>query len=228
MPRSYEDTAAVRPRVLVVDDDGDLRAATSLLLERAGFETAHTGDGDEAVQLADIDPPDVVVLDVNLPGTSGYAVCSELRERFGDELSIIFVSGERTEAFDRVGGLLLGADDYVVKPFDPDELIARVRRFSDRRRRLATPRRLAAGSAAKLTPREREILALLVDGLTQGEIAERLVISPKTVATHIQRTLEKLGVHSRAQAVALVAREQLLGDDSVVAHALAGESPAAP
>jgi DNA-binding NarL/FixJ family response regulator len=217
MAHRLGDPAAERPRVLVAEDDDGLRAATSLLLERAGFEIAETRNGDDVLRLAEIDPPDVVVLDVNLPGTSGYAVCSELRERFGDDLAIIFVSGERTEAFDRVGGLLLGADDYVVKPFDPDELIARVRRFSERRTRQA-PRRPAAASVANLTSREREILGLLVDGLTQGQIADRLVISPKTVATHIQRTLGKLGVHSRAQAVAFVVRDRLLGDDNVVAH----------
>src|SRR5947199_241905 len=72
--------------------------------------------------------PAVVLLDISLPDVSGFEVCRELRDEFGDDLPIIFVSGERVEAVDRAVGLLLGADDYVVKPFDLDELLARVRR----------------------------------------------------------------------------------------------------
>jgi DNA-binding NarL/FixJ family response regulator len=134
-------------------------------------------------------------------------VCRELKETFGQGLPIFFVSGERTDSFDRVGGLLIGADDYVVKPFAPDELIARVRRY-------VTPAETASRgpkeSTFGLTQREFEVLGLLADGLGQSEIAIKLVISPKTVGTHIQRILTKLQVHSRAQAVAIAYRDGLL------------------
>jgi DNA-binding NarL/FixJ family response regulator len=117
------------------------------------------------------------------------------------------------ETPDRVAGLLIGADDYIVKPFDPDELLARVRRLLLRSSRSAngTDRRRGHSDAlAALTPREREVLGLLARGSDQEEIAASLFISPKTVATHIQRLLAKLGVHSRAQAVAFAHQEQLL------------------
>ena len=143
----------------------------------------------------------MVILDVALPGVCGYEVCRELREEFGDVLPIVFVSGVRTEWFDRVAGFLVGADDYVVKPFAPDELLARVRRLARR----WTP--LATAVAAKLTRRERQVLGLLLEGLEQEEIATQLVISPRTVSTHIENILRKLGVRSRAQAVALAYRE---------------------
>ena len=138
---------------------------------------------------------------------SGYTVCRALREQNPDSVPIIFLSGERTEWFDRVGGLLLGADDYIVVPFVPDELVARVRtllRRADRPVREGPMRR-------NLTARESEVLRLLADGLSQADIAGRLFISSKTVATHIEHILEKLEVRSRAQAVAFAYREGLLG-----------------
>ena len=108
-----------------------------------------------------------------------------------------------------MAGLLIGADDYLVKPFDPDELLARVRRLTSRRSRRDFPRASNGGTRGflGLTTREAQVLELLVEGLNQEEIAVRLVISPKTVGTHIQRVLSKLGVRSRTQAVALAARE---------------------
>jgi len=117
----------------------------------------------------------------------------------------MFVSGERVEPFDRVAGLLLGADDYVVKPFAPDEFTARVRRMV---MRSASDDPGAVGT--KLTRREAEILQLLTSGLTQQEIAGQLVISESTVASHIEHILDKLAVHSRAQAVALALRSGLV------------------
>jgi DNA-binding NarL/FixJ family response regulator len=154
--------------------------------------------------------PALVLLDVNLAEVSGYEVCRELRDRYGSDIAIIFLSGDRTEPYDRVAGLLVGADDYIVKPFDEGELLARVR--SALRHSGAPSNGSEADPAAEtLTNREREILTLLARGLTQAQIAEKLFISPKTVGGHIQRILEKLDVHSRAQAVAL-AHEHGLAD----------------
>ncbi|HSE81557.1 MAG TPA: response regulator transcription factor [Gaiellaceae bacterium] len=126
---------------------------------------------------------------------------------FGKSLPVFFLSGIRVEPFDRAAGLLVGADDYIVKPFDPDEFLARVRRHLAPKARRSEAQPTANG----LTAREHEVLRLLAEGLNQTEIAERLVISPKTVATHIQHVLEKLGVHSRAQAVAAAHRRGLSG-----------------
>jgi DNA-binding NarL/FixJ family response regulator len=192
--------------ILVVDDDPAFRDLVATLLERIGCETVGAADGHEALHAAASSPPDVVLLDVDLPGTSGYEVCRELRDSYGDDLPIVFISGERTDQLDRVSGLLLGADDYVVKPFEPDELLARVRRLLAR-----ASTRPAARAAEELTSREQEILRLLSAGLDQAAIASLLVISPKTVATHIQRILGKLGVRSRAQAVAFAHQHGLVG-----------------
>jgi DNA-binding NarL/FixJ family response regulator len=202
--------------ILVVDRNTGSRSQVANLLERMGYETRQARNGREALEAARQVQPGLVLLEVNLAEVSGYEVCRELRDRFGDDIAIIFLSADRTEPYDRVAGLLLGADDYIVKPFDEGELLARVRSAL---RHSVIPRNGSQGdpAAKALTSREREVLKLLARGLTQAEIAQELFISPKTVAGHIQRILTKLGVHSRAQAVAL-AHEQGLAD--VEGHAL--------
>ena len=194
--------------VLVVDDDPCAGEAISALLEGAGLETRRAASGEDALAVAHDERPQMVVLDVRLPGLSGYEVLRELRDRFGEELPIMFVSGERVEAFDRVAGLMLGADDYLIKPFAPDELIARVRRLALRSEREGQDR-----VEARLTRREAEVLRLLASGCAQPEIAEQLVISSSTVASHIEHILGKLGVHSRAEAVAAAHRSGFLAGD---------------
>ena len=191
------------------------------LLERIGCRVVEAASGDEALILAKADRPALVLLDISIPGITGYEVCHELRESYGDTLPVVFVSGSRVESQDLVAGLLIGADDYIVKPFDGDELIARVRRLlvrnSDSGRHTERRKRHSAATAS-LTVREREVLRLLAEGRNQAEIATELYISSKTVATHIQRILAKLGVHSRAEAVAFAHRERLTTAD-VEAHA---------
>jgi DNA-binding NarL/FixJ family response regulator len=189
--------------VLVVDDDEAQRELISTVLGRAGFSTVDAANGEQAMAAARRHQPRLVVLDVRLPDVSGYEICHRLRDEFGNTVSIVFLSGERTEGLDRAAGLLVGADDYLVKPFSPDELLARVRI-----RLPAAPEE--APLPSDLTRRELEVLGLLAEGQSQKEIAGSLVISSKTVAAHIQHILGKLGVHSRAQAVAQAYRRGLL------------------
>ncbi len=193
--------------ILIIEDDASLRELVATLLRGAGYTTVEAESGEDGLELARQGPPRLVLLDINLPGTSGYSVCNELRQTLGQRLPIIFLSGERTEPFDRVAGLLIGADDYITKPFDPDELVARVSRMLERLD-LQPPQPLDANGFG-WTPREFEVLGLLVEGLSQPDIAARLCLSPKTVGTHIQRIMGKMGVKSRTQAVAMAAREGL-------------------
>jgi DNA-binding NarL/FixJ family response regulator len=192
-------------QIFVVDDDPCCRALVADSLSAAGFETHEVETAEAALEFVAEEAPTLVVLDVNLPAVSGYEVCRRLRDRFGPSLPIVFLSGERTESFDRVAGLLIGADDYVVKPFAPEELVARVQRLLGRNHAAAPPRGLS-----RLTKRELEVLGLLAEGKSQGDIAGSLVISQKTVGTHIEHILSKLGVNSRAQAVAVAYRDRLL------------------
>jgi DNA-binding NarL/FixJ family response regulator len=197
--------------VLVVEDDRSCRRLIVEVLRQAGFRTLAAATGREALEVLDRIRPDLAVIDVHLPDTCGYEIHRRLRDQFGDQLPVIFISGERTEPYDRVAGLLLGADDYVVKPFDPDELATRVRALW-RRSGQEEEGHASGNGLARLTERECEVLELLAAGLAQDEIARHLVISSRTVATHIQHVLTKLGVHSRAQAVALALRPNGLDD----------------
>jgi DNA-binding NarL/FixJ family response regulator len=190
--------------ILIADHEAATRSVVAGVLQKAGYDVVEADTGDDAIEAARRELPRLVVLEVTLPGLSGYEVCHQLREEFGEGLPIIFVSGERTEAFDRVAGILIGADDYLVKPFAPDELLARVRRLE----RSRAP--VAPSVALRLTARENEVLRLLAEGLEQEQIAGQLFISRRTVGTHIENITRKLGVRSRAQAVALAYREDLV------------------
>jgi len=197
------------PVVLVVDADPGYCKYVTKVLQRAGYSARSVATANDAVAFVRERRPAAVLLEVILPGATGYGVCRELREEHGDQLPIVFVSGECTEPSDRVVGLTIGGDDYLVKPIDPDELTARLRRLISRShsREHDEPR---ADTFADLTTRESEVLRLLAQGLSQESIARELDISHATVGTHIQRVLTKLDVHSRTQAVALAYRERLV------------------
>jgi DNA-binding NarL/FixJ family response regulator len=204
---------------LVVDSDKPTRDLVVDLLGRAGYECVIAGRADEALIEARSIRPWLVVSDVRLPDISGYELCRGLRDEFGEEVAIVFLSADRNEPMDRVAGLLVGADDYMAKPFDAAELMARVRRLAQRLLPAANPpgrpRPAAELRTATLTAREREALTLLALGHKQREIAEALSIGEKTVASHLQRVLEKLGVHSRAHAVAIAYQDGLVGESIV-------------
>lgn len=120
----------VPQRVLLVEDDESVRRSTSLLLERAGIETAGAATGEEALTRLHQDRFDLVLLDVMLPGIDGFEVCRRMRRR--SQVPIVMLTA-RGEVSDVVAGLELGADDYVVKPFDGAELVARTRAVMRRR-----------------------------------------------------------------------------------------------
>jgi DNA-binding NarL/FixJ family response regulator len=196
----------VREAILIVEDDPDIRALTATMLAANGYLTREAASGVEALRAAREGATTLALLEVDLPDLTGYQVYRLLRDELGERLAIIFMSGERTKSFDRIGGLLLGADDYLVKPFTEDELLMRVQSALERRHASA-----ARAVTALLTPRELQILRLLAAGLAPREIARRLVISKKTVGAHVEHVYLKLGVQTRAQAVAVAYRGELLG-----------------
>jgi DNA-binding NarL/FixJ family response regulator len=194
--------------VLIVALDDAVREMATRLFRRAGYTTSAVTTGEEALAAARADRPSLVILELELGDMSGFEVCHELRDHgAAQDLPIIIVSGDRTESSDKVAGLLIGADDYLAKPFDPDELLVRARRILNR-----AP--IPPPTDNPLTGREVQVMQLLADGMSQDAIAKELFISPKTVATHIQRIITKLGVHSRTQAVALAYRDGLIQERS--------------
>jgi DNA-binding NarL/FixJ family response regulator len=210
-------TRSDRGTILIAGTEAKPRSLGAAALKKAGYRVVRVDNGDAALDAVRLELPGLVILEVNLPRLSGYEVCHQLREDFGPDLPIILVSGERTEPFDRVAGMLIGADDYIVKPFAPDELLVRVRRLM----RSTTP--IPPTLASKLTPREAEVLRHLARGLDAAEIASRLFISGRTVGTHLENIMRKLGVRSRAQAVALAYRMELVTTGSEFERAQARE-----
>jgi DNA-binding NarL/FixJ family response regulator len=199
--------------ILIADADESARASLGRVLRSAGYQVAQADTGEGALRAARGTTPVALILDVPLPGLSGYEVCYTLRSDLGSALPIMFLSGVRTEWYDRIAGLLLGADDYVTKPYAPGELLARLSNLI-RRARARTPR-----SVHDLTRREMDVLNLMGEGLRQEDIARRLFISPKTVATHVEHILRKLSVRSSTEAVAVAYREEILRPDAPVAGA---------
>jgi DNA-binding NarL/FixJ family response regulator len=196
--------AGGRRPILVADEDEGFRQEMGLALAGAGFDVLEAASGEEALAAVLDHGAALAVLEVRLPGISGYEVCRRVREEQGDRVPIVFVSGDRVEPSDRVAGLLVGADDYLVKPVARDEIVARVRRHLER-----APDG-GGRPAPRLTAREAEVLRLLAAGLAPTQIAGELAISPKTVATHVEHIYAKLGVHTRAQAVARAFRLALV------------------
>ena len=111
-------------KILLVDDDPNIRQLVNLYLEKEGFEVAMADRGDEALKLFRESPPNLILLDVMLPGMDGWQVCREVRKT--SNIPIIMLTA-KDETFDKVLGLELGADDYVVKPFDSKEVVARIK-----------------------------------------------------------------------------------------------------
>src|SRR5262245_4412262 len=200
--------------VLIVDGDDKARTTLSGLLIEAGYDCVEAANGEAGLRVARTQEPALVVIADVLNGLASYEVCRALRDEFGELLPIIFVSRVRKEPLDAVAGLLLGADDYVAEPYAPEEFVARVRRAVTR---AAAFRSISERPTHTLTVREVEVLKGLASGLSQREIAQRLIISPKTVGTHIQRVLYKLDVHSRAEAVAAAYQRGIVEPPAAVA-----------
>ena len=196
--------------VLIVDDDPAFAALAETLLTEEGYACRTMGSGEAALAAARDEQPRIVLLDLQMPQMSGYDVCRRLRERYGRSVGIVFISGARTESHDKIAGLEVGGDDYVSKPFDSGELVARVRSLA--RRLEPADAAIAAREQPEhaLSPREVEVLGLIAKGLPQKRVAQTLSISRKTVGSHMSHIFEKLGVHSQGEAVAIAHQLQLL------------------
>jgi two-component system, NarL family, nitrate/nitrite response regulator NarL len=200
-------------RVVLVDDHEFVRSAIRHAISAPDIEVVgEAGSAEEAVEVATREHPDVVLLDIDLPGVSGVRILRELTPRLPDTHFVMLTVSENPR--DMVDAIRSGADGYLTKSLSPAALQRSVRgiRHGD----LPMPRRLAArlvrelarpspGNADRslpstLTSREVEILRLLARGLTDREIADALTISARTVETHVGNILRKLGVHRRAEA----------------------------
>lgn len=195
-------------RILVIEDDSKLREHCAELLRTEGFEVFEARNGREGVERARRELPDLVLCDITMPEMNGHRVLETLRaEARTAHLPFVFLTGW-SEQQDMRTGMNLGADDYLVKPVEPDELIAAVRARLRRAAALPARRTAAESTPAQLAPlgltaREAEVLFWVARGKTNDEIATILGIGLTTVKKHLESTYSKLGVENRTAAAAL-------------------------
>lgn len=206
--------------VLVVDDETDILELVAFNLERQQYKVLTAGDGISAVKMAREKIPDLIVLDVMLPGLDGFGVYRELRADPRTSGIPVLMLTAKGEINDRIAGLELGADDYVTKPFSPRELLLRVKALLKRTRKVTvdaslksgdfllernTLKLFLAGQPVDLTATEFKLLRLLVEA--NGEVQERDALLrevwgysdtmlTRTLDTHVKRLREKLGRHA--------------------------------
>jgi len=202
-------------RILVVDDDVNVRDVVRRYLEHAGYQVELAGNGEQALSIAELAEPDLVVLDLMLPGIGGLEVCRLLRQR--GQIPVVMLTA-RGEEDDRIAGLQLGADDYIAKPFSPRELVLRVasvlRRThaepvtpsreelvdGDLRMDVTARRASRSGRPLPLTGREFDLLEFLINhagtAFTRAELLSRVwgwdFVDQSTVTVHVRRLREKV------------------------------------
>jgi two-component system phosphate regulon response regulator PhoB len=213
--------AAKKPRVLVVDDEPDAIDLLSVNLKCAGFDVLAAADGAEALQIARRRSPDLVLLDLLLPGLHGFHVCTLLRNDPKTRMIPVVIVSALCAESDRVHGLELGADDYITKPYSPRELILRVRNLLRRRHAVANPDRIQVGELLidlsrycarmgnrhlELTATEFKLLTVLAqraglvqsrDQLLRDVWQTHAFVTTRTVDTHMRRLRRKLGRDAR-------------------------------
>ena len=204
----------MKTKIMVVDDDPNIRELVRLYLEKEGFEVTCAERGDEAVKMFRATPPNLMLLDVMLPGMDGWQVCREVRKI--SNIPIIMLTA-KDETFDKVLGLELGADDYIVKPFDMKELVARIKAVIRRFQAADAPEKELVfpgltinisqytvtymGKPLEMPPREIELLYVLASHpgmvFTREQLLEQVwgydyFGDSRTVDVHVKRLREKL------------------------------------
>jgi DNA-binding NarL/FixJ family response regulator len=202
-------------KILIVDDDVTLRMALTRYLENRGYSVQHASNGDDGLKRFEEDPPDLVVSDIMMPEMDGLEFCRRLRSlRSGQLVPFIFLSNCH-ETEDRIQGHQVGADDYLVKPFEPRELVAKIEAQLERSRRVhaeivrlmqkSDPQSMTSTSTSPeplpLTPAEEKVFWQVIRGLTNKQIGDYLYVSPRTVQTHLSNILSKLQLENRSQLI---------------------------
>lgn len=192
-------------KILIIDDDKDMRSVLTDLARSGGYEAFSAGNGKTALKEISTHSPDLVLLDIKLPGIDGMTLLERIKE-IDRNILIIMMTGHG-DIKDAVKAMKLGALDYITKPFDNDEIITAIKKALQ-----ARPRTSNSKSAA-LSLREKEVLNWLKKGKSSWEIASILHIGESTVNFHITNIMQKLNAVSRTQAVAIAVEQGLINSE---------------
>ncbi|MBW4620943.1 MAG: response regulator transcription factor [Cyanosarcina radialis HA8281-LM2] len=194
-------------RLLLIDDDPNLILLVKDYLEFRGFEVVTAENGLEALDLLEQQLPDMIVCDVMMPEMDGYTFVEQIRQdaRYS-WIPVLFLSA-KGQSQDRVRGLNTGADVYMVKPFEPEELVAQVesslRQSSRMMQHPSKPTKVSpkiqVPSSVELTPTELKVVQLLAQGLGNRQIAETMKVSQRTIESHVSNMLGKTGLNNRTE-----------------------------
>jgi DNA-binding NarL/FixJ family response regulator len=200
--------------VLIVDDHEVVREGLRLSLSRAPHirVIGEAGDGESAIGLVERRKPDVVIMDVRMPGMDGLAATKEIMKQTPDAAVLIFTAFSERSLLAR--GLESGAKGYILKEAPHETLVRAIERIA-KGEGYVDPALMPAFLSGKdqadmLTPREREILQLLADGMSNADVASKLFISQETVKSHVRHILSKLEADTRTHAVAIALRESII------------------
>jgi DNA-binding NarL/FixJ family response regulator len=205
-------------RILIVDDEPDCQTVLAMFLESEGYQIQSANSGIEALTQFKENPPDLVISDIVMPQMDGLELCRRLRaSRLGQLIPFIFLSGQG-ELESRIEGYAIGADDYLVKPFEPEEILAKIKAQIDRSHRIhneiirllyseqepeeaSPPPTILTPPPLPLTPAEERVFWEVIQGYTNKQISDRLFISPRTVQAHLSSIFGKLQLENRAQLI---------------------------
>lgn len=214
----------MKKRLMVVEDDARLLAAITACLRQSGYEIMTARNGEEALVRIAETIPDLIVSDVLMPRADGYSLVAKLRSNpRTDLIPVVFLTAKDNRG-DRLNGIRAGVDAYLVKPFEPEELIIVIENILERVSRTHTRVALAANASnnlaasvlnenwkidksTDLTEAEERIACLVADGLSNKEIAARLEISARTVESHISHILAKKGWSNRVEIARHIVRQ---------------------
>ncbi|MDX2273793.1 MAG: response regulator transcription factor [Cyanobacteriota bacterium] len=195
----------IQKKLLLIDDDPNLILLVKDYLEFRGYEVIPAGNGREALEVMSDFTPDLIICDVMMPEMDGYAFVETIRSNLAtDWVPVIFLSA-RGQTADRVRGLTTGADVYMVKPFEPEELVAQVESSLKHTDRLLQMQNIGLqpimqlDPKIELTPTETRVIQYVAKGMSNREIAEALNVSQRTIESHVSNMLGKTGLHNRTE-----------------------------